>query len=54
MSMTRTILLTALTALTALTGLLGGCSGIQKHEWPICAVAGGVAGAALGVSSTGR
>ena len=30
------------------TGLLTGCSGVQKTDWPSCAVLGGVVGAGLG------
>jgi outer membrane protein OmpA-like peptidoglycan-associated protein len=34
--------------LIAASSLLTGCAGIQKTDWPTCAVVGGVGGAALG------
>lgn len=34
--------------LLLLTSVLTGCAGLQKTDWPICAAAGGVGGAALG------
>lgn len=34
--------------LVVLTSVLTGCAGLQKTDWPTCAVVGGVGGAALG------
>ena len=31
-----------------MTTVLAGCAGVQKQDWPTCAAAGGVTGAALG------
>lgn len=43
MSIVRTAL-----PLVLLTSVLTGCAGLQKTDWPKCAVVGGVGGAALG------
>ncbi|OLF55470.1 OmpA family protein [Pseudomonas chlororaphis] len=43
MSIVRTAL-----PLVLLTSVLTGCAGLQKTDWPTCAVVGGVGGAALG------
>ncbi len=43
MSITRTAL-----PLLLVSTLLTGCAGLQKSDWPTCAVVGGVGGAGLG------
>ena len=47
MSIVRTAL-----PLVLLTSVLTGCAGLQKTDWPTCALVGGVVGAGLGATES--